>query len=97
MSAYYDLFLSIDNDCYTVDINSNFQWLNPQKFTKNQLPESYYPSKDGLFDISDCPNFSKLQHFISEEIADEKPIAASFVYKQSKSLEKKPIFSNILY
>ena len=64
--SHYDLFISDESVCYSIDIDKNIVWNNSQEIIKQDLPESYLPKRDVFFEHVDCPNFLKLTEFISK-------------------------------
>ncbi len=62
--SYFDLMMSDEPFCYSVEIDSDQNWLNFLKIAKKDLPTKYIPSKDSFFDVVDCPDFNKLNVFV---------------------------------
>ena len=65
--SHYELFMSGESFCYLVDIDKDIVWNNFQEIIKQDLPESYLPQRDIFFEEVDCPNFFKLNAFITKQ------------------------------
>lgn len=63
--SHYELFMSDEPICYSIDIDKDIVWNNFQEIIKQDLPESYLPQKDVFFEEVDCPNVFKLNEFIA--------------------------------
>ncbi len=70
--SHFDLFMSDESFCYKIDIDKNLNWYYPQKIEKINLPSSYIPISDTFFENCDCPNFTKLEHFITHAKESKK-------------------------
>jgi hypothetical protein len=74
--SHYDLFMA-KSFFYIVEINAKSEWGNAISVYIDDLPKVYIPQKDVFFEQDDCPNFEKLQTFVSEKLV-------SFYEKQKK-------------
>lgn len=73
--------MSNEDYCYVVDIGKSFAWNNPQQIRKQNLSPNYIPVEDAFFEESDCPNFNKLQDFVSK---------AKILFRPKNSVNIKP-------
>lgn len=62
--SHYDLFITNELFCYTIDIDANLNWNNQNKVQKKDLPQNYVPKKNVFFDEYDCPNLGSLEAYI---------------------------------
>jgi hypothetical protein len=67
------LFFADEPICRVVDIDVNLEWIQLQIIDKKDLPTSYYPAKDAFFEKADCPQFAKLQQFLTTPRTMAKP------------------------
>jgi hypothetical protein len=84
--SHYNLLMSDEYSCYTVDIDKNMNWNNVQLIAKKHLPESYLPQKEVFFEKSDCPNIQKLEEFIGQ---------IKLNHKKQKDLVKKAFLQGL--
>jgi hypothetical protein len=70
--SHYDLLMSDEVHCNTIDIDKNLNWYNTRTIKKTNLPESYLPKKEVFFEKPDCTNFQKLENFINQIKINQK-------------------------
>ena len=71
--SHYELIMSVSNDFIIVEIDKNLQIHSAKKVSKNNLPSTYLPDKDAVFDSTDCPHFEKTKVFLEFEIMAQTP------------------------
>ncbi len=71
--AHNSLFFADEPICRVADINANLEWTQLQIIDKKDLPSNYYPPKDAFFERGDCPQFAKLQQFLTTPRTVVKP------------------------
>jgi hypothetical protein len=70
--SHFDLLMSDETYCNTIDIDKNLNWNNLRTIKKTNLPESYLPKKEVFFERPDCPNFQKIEDFINQMKINQK-------------------------
>jgi|GEM_PF-1152665 len=101
--SHYDLFMSDESICYSIDIDKNIMWNNSQEIIKQDLSKSYLPQRDVFFEEVDCPNFKKLTEFIAMQSTHKyskalAPKYASMTYSNMPNLKHfkyKPVSNNV--
>lgn len=86
--SHYDLLMSDEAYCNTIDVDKNLNWNNIIIVKKANLPESYFPKKEVFFEKSDCPNFQKIEDFISQIKINQKKQKALLKKVFSEGLER---------
>jgi hypothetical protein len=87
-ASHYDLLMSDETYCNTIDIDKNLNWNNIRTIKKTNLPESYFPQKEVFFEKSDCPNFQEIVDFINQRKINHKKQRALLKKVFSEGLER---------